>query len=72
MLGKSQKKISKKAKGKKIIDTMAKKEWYDVRAPNQFKERQVCKTLVSRTAGLRIASDGLKGRIFDANLGDLN
>ena len=51
---------------------MAKKEWYDVRAPNQFKERNVCKTLVSRTSGLKIASEGLKGRIFEANLGDLN
>ena len=51
---------------------MAKKEWYDVRAPNQFKERNVCKTLVSRTSGLKIASEGLKGRVFEANLGDLN
>jgi small subunit ribosomal protein S3Ae len=64
--------VSKKGKGKKVIDTMAKKEWYDVRAPNQFKERNVCKTLVSRTSGLKIASEGLKGRIFEANLGDLN
>ena len=44
---------------------MAKKEWYVVRAPNQFKERNVCRTLVSRTSGLKIASDGLKGRVFD-------
>ena len=71
-IGKTQKKINKKGKGKKVIDTMAKKEWYDVRAPNQFKERQVCKTLVSRTSGLKIASEGLKGRVFEANLGDLN
>lgn len=71
-VGKSQKKINKKGKGKKVIDSMAKKEWYDVRAPNQFKERNVCKTLVSRTSGLKIASEGLKGRIFEANLGDLN
>ena len=51
---------------------MAKKEWYDVRAPNQFLVRDVCKTLVSRTSGLKIASEGLKGRIFEANLGDLS
>ncbi|OAO12283.1 ribosomal protein S3a [Blastocystis sp. ATCC 50177/Nand II] len=70
--GKSQKKVNKKGKGKKVVDTMARKEWYDVRAPNQFKERNVCKTLVNRTAGLRIASDSLKGRVFEANLGDLN
>ena len=48
---------------------MAKKEWYDVRAPNQFLVRDVCKTLVSRTSGLKIASEGL---IFEANLGDLS
>ena len=71
-VGKSQKKVNKKGKGKKVVDTMARKEWYDVRAPNQFKERNVCKTLVNRTAGLRIASDSLKGRVFEANLGDLN
>ena len=71
-VGKSQKKVSKKGKGKKVIDTMAKKEWYDVRAPNQFLVRDVCKTLVSRTSGLKIASEGLKGRIFEANLGDLS
>ena len=46
---------------------MAKKEWYDVRAPNQFLVRDVCKTLVSRTSGLKIASEGLKGRIFEAD-----
>ena len=72
VVGKSQKKVNKKGKGKKVIDTMAKKEWYVVRAPNQFKERQVCRTLVSRTSGLKIASEGLKGRVFEANLGDLN
>ena len=71
-VGKSQKKVNKKGKGKKVIDTMAKKEWYVVRAPNQFKERNVCRTLVSRTSGLKIASEGLKGRVFEANLGDLN
>ena len=71
-VGKSQKKVSKKGKGKKVIDTMAKKEWYDVRAPNHFLVRDVCKTLVSRTSGLKIASEGLKGRIFEANLGDLS
>ena len=70
--GKKEKKEGKKGKGKKVIDTMAKKEWYVVRAPNQFKERNVCRTLVSRTSGLKIASDGLKGRVFEANLGDLN
>merc|ERR1719295_1793081 len=36
-----------------------------------FKTRQVGKTLVNRTAGTRIASDGLKGRIYEVSLADL-
>merc|ERR1712222_100990 len=32
----------------------------------------VGKTLVSRTAGTKIAADGLKGRVFEVSLGDLN
>merc|ERR1711918_331374 len=40
-------------------------------APSLFKVRQVGKTLVNRTAGTRIASDGLKGRIYEVSLADL-
>jgi hypothetical protein len=36
-----------------------------------FKVRQVGKTLVNRTAGTRIASDGLKGRVYEVSLADL-
>lgn len=51
---------------------MAKKEWYDVMAPSVFTKRNFCKTPVNRSSGLRIASEELKGRVFESNLADLN
>ncbi|KAF6037172.1 RPS3A [Bugula neritina] len=36
-----------------------------------FTERQVGKTLVSRTVGTKIASDGLKGRVYEVSHADL-
>jgi len=53
------------------VDQFAKKEWYDIKAPSMFAKRQVGKTLVNKTAGLKIASEALKGRVFEINLGDL-
>jgi len=57
---------------KKQGDIFLKKEWYDIKAPSMFSVKQVGKTLVTRSAGTKIASDGLKGRIFEASLADLN
>merc|ERR1711935_543403 len=59
-------------KGKKGIDVFTKKDWYDVKAPALFTNTAVGKTLVTRTAGTKIASEGLKGRVFEVSLGDLN
>merc|ERR1711981_1340995 len=42
-----------------------------IKAPSLFKVRQVGKTLVNRTQGTRIASDGLKGRVYEVSLADL-
>merc|ERR1712168_617416 len=56
---------------KKIVDPFTRKDWYDIKAPSVFKVRQVGKTLVNRTAGTKIASDGLKGRVFEVSLADL-
>ncbi|KAK8793434.1 hypothetical protein WA158_004793 [Blastocystis sp. Blastoise] len=64
-------KVFKKANRKRIVDPMTKKEWYDLRATSQFKVRDFGKTFVARTAGLKIASDELKGRVIEANLADL-
>ena len=33
---------------------------------------QVGKTIINRTQGTKIASEGLKGRVFEISLGDLN
>ncbi|XP_064638071.1 small ribosomal subunit protein eS1-like [Lineus longissimus] len=61
----------KKGGKKKIIDPFTKKDWYDVKAPSMFNIRQIGKTLVTRTQGTKIASDGLKGRVFECSLADL-
>merc|ERR1711959_496708 len=62
----------KKGSKKKAVDPFTKKDWYDVKAPALFTNTMVGKTLVTRTAGTKIASDGLKGRVFEVSLGDLN
>ncbi|CAM9384182.1 unnamed protein product [Chrysoparadoxa australica] len=72
-IGKTQKKISKRGKGKKkTVDPFTKKEWYDVKPPSMFAVRSAGKTLITRTQGTKIASEGLRGRVFEFSLGDLN
>ncbi|CRK97677.1 CLUMA_CG011057, isoform A [Clunio marinus] len=61
----------KKNSKKKVVDPFTRKDWYDVKAPSMFATRQVGKTLVNRTQGTKIASDGLKGRVFEVSLADL-
>jgi len=61
----------KKGTKKKVVDPFSKKEWYDVKAPSMFLVRQIGKTLVTRSQGTRIASDNLKGRVFEVSLADL-
>jgi len=54
------------------LDPFLKKDWYDIKAPSMFSVKQVGKTLVTRSQGTKIASDGLKGRVFECSLADLN
>lgn len=67
------KRISKGKKGgkKKAADPFAKKDWYDIKAPSIFSVKNVGKTLVTRTQGTKIASEGLKHRVFEVSLADL-
>ena len=56
---------SKKGGKKKAVDPFLKKEWYEIKAPSMFSVRNCGKTLVTRTQGTKIASDALKGRVFE-------
>jgi len=73
-VGKSKRviKAGKKGSKKKVGDSFAKKEWYDVKAPAYFKVRDVAKTVCNRTIGQKSAESNLKGRIVEMNLADLN
>ncbi|CAJ1389950.1 unnamed protein product [Effrenium voratum] len=62
----------KKGGKKKAGDPFLRKEWYDIKAPSMFTNRQCGKTLVSRTQGTKIATEELKGRVLEVNLADLN
>ena len=61
----------KKGAKKKVIDPFTRKDWYDIKAPSMFKVRDVGKTLVNRTQGTKLASDGLKTRVYEVSLADL-
>jgi len=71
-VGKNKLAKGKRGGKKKIVDPFTKKDWYDIKAPSIFTQRNVGKTLVTRTQGTKIASDGLKGRVFECCLADLN
>jgi len=62
----------KKGGKKKAGDPFLRKEWYDLKAPSFFSNRNCGKTLCSRTQGTKIASEELKGRVLELNLADLN
>lgn len=66
------KRLSKGKKGlKKKTDPFARKDWYNIKAPSTFNIRDVGKTLVNRTTGMKNANDALKGRILEVSLADL-
>jgi len=68
------KRLSKGKKGlkKKVVDPFTRKDWYDIKAPSIFEVRDVGKTLVNRTQGMKNANDSLKGRVLEVSLADLN
>ncbi|UVC49639.1 40S ribosomal protein S3a [Theileria orientalis] len=68
------KRVSKGKKGskKKVVDPFTRKEWYNLKAPVVFNVRNFGQTLVTKTIGTKLATDGLKGRVFEMSLADLN
>jgi small subunit ribosomal protein S3Ae len=65
-------KSGKKGSRKKAVDPFLKKEWYKLQAPAMFKNKDFGKTIITKTAGTKIASEHLKGRVVEVSLGDLN
>ncbi len=68
------KRLTKGKKGgkKKASDPFLRKELYNVKAPSTFVNRNAGKTIITKTTGTKIASDGLKGRVFEVSLAELN
>mmetsp|Transcript_13005 Transcript_13005/g.17547 ORF Transcript_13005/g.17547 Transcript_13005/m.17547 type:complete len:262 (-) Transcript_13005:80-865(-) len=69
--GGNKKNFNKKGAKKKYVDPFTKKDWYDIRAPAMFDIRTLGKTPISRTQGTKIASEEMKGRVFEINLADM-
>jgi len=61
----------KRSNKKKLGDTLANKEWYDIVAPSVFTTRHCGKTMVNKSKGVFNGPDAIKGRVFEANLADL-
>jgi len=71
-VGKNKRKPKKGAKKKKIIDPFSRKEWYDIKAPAKvFTHTDVGKTMINQTQGKFIASEQVKGRVFEVSVADL-
>jgi len=62
----------KRGSKKKVAEPMSRKEWFDVVAPVTFKKRQFQKALCNKTIGTRTVVDNMKGRVYEANLADLD
>ena len=73
-LGKNKRNFSKGRKGakKKVGERFLKKEWWNIKAPGMFMKRMFTYSPVNQTVGKKLASESMKGRVFEANLGDLN
>ena len=56
---------------KNSVDPFLKKEWYKLVAPSIFTNKDCGKTIITKTQGTKIASDGLKGRVIEVSLADL-
>jgi small subunit ribosomal protein S3Ae len=65
----------KKGNRKKAMDPFLKKVWYEIKTPTYLRSDKAVvrnRTMVTKTQGTKIETDGLKGRIAEFNLADLN
>lgn len=62
----------KRGAKKKVVEPFSKKDWCDVKASAMFNIRNIGKILVTRSQGTKIASDDLKGHVFEVSLADLH
>jgi small subunit ribosomal protein S3Ae len=64
----------KKGQKKKQQDPFLRKVWYDIKAPNYFKDTgpRAGRTCVTKTTGQKIETEGLKNRVAEFNMADLN
>ena len=71
--GKNPKNFSKGRKGikKKVGDRFLKKEWWKIKAPGMFANRFFTRSPVNQTVGKRLSTEQMKGRVYEANYGDL-
>jgi len=65
------KRVGKKGGKKRIGDPFLKKDWFNLKAPAPFRNRNVGWTCINKTSGTHIASEALKGRVLEASLADL-
>ena len=53
---------------KKVVDPFSKKDWYNMKASAIFNIKNIGKTLVIKSLGTKIPSDGLWGCCFRSEL----
>jgi len=71
--GKNPKNFSKgRGMKKRTGDRFQKKEWWTVRSPGMFQNRDFTKTPINVTQGKTYSHEQIKGRIFEISVGDLN
>lgn len=61
----------RKGANRKVIDPFMKKDWFVIKAPNQFTNREVGHTLGTKSVGNKNVRDTLMNRVVEISLGDL-
>lgn len=73
---KEEKVLRKKCKNENNLkysgDRFLKKEWWTVKAPGMFVNRDFTKSPINVTQGKTYSHEQIKGRIFEVSVGDLN